>query len=169
MYKIVLDADGLIKTYKAGFLLQLTKAYVCLLPEEVYQEAVVAARIGHADQARALQDLIAAGRLVRRPSARSRVADRILRGWHSLGRGESGAVRLFFQEKAGALHTDDRAFVNFLALHRIPFLTLSEALLNLHAANRLSHQEAERAAEQLHPLIRRSVYEDLRARLEKLR
>ncbi len=169
MYKIVLDADGLIKTSKAGFLPQLTEEYVCLLPEEVYQEAVVAAWIGHPDEARALEALIAAEKLIRKQAARSRFADRILRRSHSLGVGESGAVHLFLQEGADALLTDDRAFLNFLTRHRIPVLTPSEALLSLRTAERLSHQDAARAAEQLRPLIRQSVYEDLRTRLESLR
>ncbi len=168
MYKIVLDADGLIKTYKAGFLPQLTEEYVCLLPEEVYQEAIVAARIGHADEARALEGLITEEKLIRKHAAHSRFAERILRGSHSLGRGESGAVYLFLQEGADILLTDDRAFLSFLTRHRIPFLTPSDALLSLHTANRLSHQDAARAAEQLRPLIRRNVYEDLRTRLEGL-
>ncbi len=169
MYKIVLDADGLIKTYKAGFLPQLTDEYVCLLPEEVYQEAVVGARIGRADEAQALDDLIAETKLVRRQVARSGLADRILRGSHSLGMGESGAVRLFLQAGADALLTDDRAFLNFLTRHRVPVLTPSDALLSLRTAKRLSHQDAARAAEQLRPLIRQGVYEDLRTRLESLR
>ena len=169
MYKIVLDADGLIKIYKAGFLQQLTAEYVCLLPEEVYQEAIVAARIGHADEARALEHLIAEENLIRKQAAHSRVADRILRGSHSLGMGESGAVRLFLQEGANVLLTDDQAFLSFLTRHRIPFLTPSDALLSLRTANRLSYEDAARAAEQLRPLIRRNVYEDLRTRLESLR
>ena len=169
MYKVVLDADGLLKTYKAGFLPQLTEAYVCFLPEEVYLEAVAAARIGHMDEARAIEDFIAAEKLIRRQAARSRFADRLLRGSHSLGMGELGALRLFLHEGADALLTDDRAFLNFLTRQRIPFLTPSDALLSLHAANRLSHQDAARAAELLRPLIRRDVYEDLRTRLESLR
>ena len=169
MYTIVLDADGLIKTYKAGFLPQLTGAYICLLPEEVYQEAALAARISHADEARALEGLIAEEKLIRKQAARSRFAERILRGSHSLGKGECGAVRLFFQEGADVLLTDDRAFLNFLTRHRIPFLRPSDALLSLYTANRLSHQDAARAAEKLRPLIRRNVYEDLRTRLESLR
>jgi hypothetical protein len=65
MYTIVLDADGLIKTHKAGFLPQLAEEYVCLLPEEVYREAAVAARIGHADEVRAIESLIAEEKLIR--------------------------------------------------------------------------------------------------------
>jgi hypothetical protein len=169
MYKIVLDADGLIKTYTAGFLPQLTDEYVCLLPEEVYREAVLAARIGYGDEARALDGLIAEEKLLRKQPARSRFADRILRGTHALGMGESGALRLFLHEGADVLLTDDRAFLNFLTRHRIPVLTPSEALLSLRTAERLSHQDAARAAELLRPLIRQSVYEDLRKRLESLR
>ena len=168
MYKVVFDSDGLLKASKAGFLQEVTKTYTCLLPHEVYQETVLAASRVHPEEATAFEDLIRAGRLLRRAATRASRADRLLAMSAALGSGERGALRLFYKEHADFVVTDDRAFLTLLARHRILFLTPSEMLFGLRKANLLSREEAEGAAERLRPLIRREVYRDLKERLEGL-
>jgi hypothetical protein len=161
MYQIVFDADGLLKVHKGGFLAEAAAEYVCLLPDEVFQETVVAARRTHADEARALEELVRAGGLVRRPPARSARAERVLAISQTLGHGESGALRLFFKEAADAIVTDDRAFLNLLLRNQLAFLTPAQLLLRLRGAGKLSGMQASSAVERLRPLIRREVYQDL--------
>jgi hypothetical protein len=168
MYKIVFDADGLLKVHKAGFLEAVTTTYLCLLPSEVHREAMLAARHAHPEETSALENLRRAGRLLKRPAARSSGADRLLAMSAALGTGERGALRLFYKERADFLVTDDRAFLALLTRNRISFLTPSEMLFGLRKANLLSREEAEEAAERLRPLIRREVYRDLKERLEGL-
>ena len=40
MYKVVFDADGLIKLAKSGLLEKITKLIKCTMPEDVYIEVV---------------------------------------------------------------------------------------------------------------------------------
>lgn len=128
----------------------------------------MAARHAHPEETQTLESLRRAGGLFRRPAARSRRADRLLATSGALGSGERGALRLFYKEHADFLVTDDRAFLTLLTRHHIRFLTPSELLFRLRKAQRLSREEAEGAAERLRPLIRREVYEDLKARLETM-
>jgi hypothetical protein len=139
------------------------------VPEKVNREAVVAGRRAYADEAAAFDGLIEEGKLLRKRIARSPTADRLLLGSAALGSGERGALRLFCQERADCLVTDDRAFLNLLIRHRIPFLTPREILIRRCTESRLGKAEARRAADRLRPLIRQEVYEDLEARLEEPR
>jgi len=168
MYKIVFDSDGLLKARKAAFLDAVSRTYACLLPDEVFQETVVAARNAHPEEAREIEGLIGEGKIVPRRRARSAAADRILRWSTSLGEGECGALRLFYQESADFLVTDDRAFLNLLTRHRIPFLTPAELLVRLRMENGLTPEGAVQAADRLRPFVRRDVYENLRSRLEEM-
>ncbi len=168
MYQIVFDADGLIKVHKGGFLGEVAAEYICLLPDEVFREAIVAARRTHSEQAEALEALIQTGKLLRRPPARSAQAERILTMFQALGTGERGALRLFLKEKADFIVTDDRAFLNVLVRNRTPFLTPAELLVRLRRAGRLSREDAESSAERLRPYVRREVYQDLVQRLEDI-
>jgi hypothetical protein len=168
MYRIVFDADGLLKIHKAGFLEEMTAMYVCLIPDEVFQETVTGAKRAHPEEAEGLERFIQAGKIQKRRAARSAPADRILAFSRALGMGERGALRLHYTERADYLVTDDQAFLNLLTRHRIPFLTPSEILYRLRTANRLSREKADRAAERLRPIIRREVYRDLKRRLEEL-
>lgn len=168
MYRIVFDADGLLKVYKAGFLGEITTAYVCLLPEEVFQEVVIAARRVHPEEAKTFEGFTREGKLLKRPPACSGPADRLLVMSPALGKGERGALRLFYRERADFIATDDRAFLNLLTRHRIPFLTPPDMLFRLRRENQLSSEKAEAAAERLRRVIRREVYEDLKQRLEEL-
>ena len=165
MYQIVFDADGLIKVHKGGFLGEIAGEYICLLPDEVFREAIVAARQTHAEEAKALEALIHAGKLQRRPPARSARAARILAMFQALGTGEQGALRLFLKEKAEFTVTDDRAFLNVLVRNRTPFLTPAELLVRLRRAGGLSREDAESSAGRLRPYIRREVYQELVQRL----
>src|SRR5574341_685222 len=149
MYQIVFDADGVIKALKGGFLAEIAGEYICLLPDEVFREAVVAARQTHAEEANALEALIHAGRLLRRQLARSVRAERILALCQTLGTGERGALRLLLKEKADFIVTDDRAFLNVLVRNRLPFLTPAELLVRLRRAGGISQEEALSSAERL--------------------
>ncbi|HEX9899132.1 MAG TPA: hypothetical protein VGC81_07885 [Candidatus Methylomirabilis sp.] len=168
MYRIVFDADGLLKTYKAGFLEEVTATYFCLLPEEVFQETVTVAKRAHPEEVEGLERFIQEGKILKRRGARSGPAERLLVMSQTLGTGERGALRLYFKERADSIVTDDRAFLNLLTRHRIPFLTPPEILYRLRTADRLSHEKAEAAAERLRPIIRHEVYQDLKRRLEEL-
>ncbi len=107
--------------HKGGFLGEVAGEYLCLLPDEVFHETIVAARQTHAEEAKALEALIQAGKLLRRAPTRSDRAERILAMFQSLGSGQRGALRLFLKEKAHFIVTDDRAFLNVLVRNRTPF------------------------------------------------
>jgi hypothetical protein len=169
MYHIVFDSDGLLKTYKAGLLNVGTLEHLCSLPEEIFQDTVVAAQQTHAEEAKAFQELISGGRLRRRSLARSARAERLLGLSQTLGPGERGALRLLFREKADVIVTDDRAFLNGLVRNRVPFLTPASLLIDLRRAGKIAREAAQAAAERLRPYIRQEVYESLLARLGEIR
>ena len=129
----------------------------------------MAARRAHAEEAKVFQELISAGRLLRRPLARSARAERSLALSQTLGPGERGALRLLFREKADVIVTDDRAFLNVLVRNRVPFMTPASLLIDLRRAGKIAREAAQTAAERLRPYIRREVSESLIARVGEIR
>jgi hypothetical protein len=63
MATIAVEADGLLKIRKAGFLAQVSETHACFMPDEVYRETVLAARAAHAEEVEAIEGFIAGGKL----------------------------------------------------------------------------------------------------------
>jgi hypothetical protein len=169
MSKLVIDADGLIKLGKSGLLGASVGSHEVLVPEAVYEEAVVKGKQELYEDAFELEKLLEdEGVPIVRSDPDPR-ADRLLEGVTSLGAGERSALRLYFAEEADAVSSDDRVFLNFLGRHSVPFVTPVNVVVGLTRSGRVSLEEGLEALEQLSEAVRADVYERAKAELEGLR
>jgi predicted nucleic acid-binding protein len=167
--KFVIDADGLIKLGKSGLLGALVGSHEVLVPEAVYDEAVVKGKQELYEDAFELERLLeneGVPIVSLDPEPR---ADRLLEGVTSLGAGERSALRLYFAEGADAVLSDDRVFLNFLSRHSVPFVTPVNVIVGLAKSGRVSWEEGLEALEKLSGFVRADVYERANAELRDLR
>lgn len=169
MSKFVVDADGLIKLGKAMVLGALVKSHEVLVPEAVYEEAVVRGKRELYEDAFELERLLGNEKVsIIRPSLEPQ-ADRILEGITSLGEGERSTLHLYFAEQADAVLSDDRVFLNFLGRNSIPFVAPVNVVVALTGSGRLSFEEGSKALERLSVYVRSEVIERARIELENMR
>lgn len=163
MYKIVTDADGLIKLGKSGSLPALLSAARILVPRAVWEEAIEEGKRRMYEDAHILESTLGAGgaeivELVE--YGPSEEAEMLLRNSAAaLGAGERAALALFFVRSADAIVTDDRAFLGLLAEADppVPVLVPAAAIVSLVEADRLSIEEAREALGKLEGAVRKSV------------
>lgn len=169
MSKFVIDADGLIKLGKAGVLGALIESHEVLVPKAVYEEAVERGKRELYEDAFELERLLGDEKVsIIRPSLEPQ-ADRMLEGVTSLGAGERNTLHLHFAERADAVLSDDRVFLNFLGRHSIPCVASVNAVVALTGAGRLSFEEGSKALERLSVYVRSEVLERARIELEDMR
>lgn len=170
MTVIVADADGLIKLGKSGALPQLLSATEILVPEAVYEEAVVVGKKEMHEDAFELERTLREGgaEVVSDVETGTGEAEELLRDAPSLGAGERAALRIFHDKGADAVLTDDRAFVNLLRRTKATILLPAAAIVLLAKSGRMGAEDAVAALERIERLVRRSVYEEAQQELNGL-
>lgn len=169
MYRIVLDAGSLIKLGKAEVLAPFFEGCEALVPEAVYEEAVIIGKLELYEDAFELEKVLKENR-IRTFGARTEPrADELLVGVTALGKGERAALHLYHAEEADAILSDDRVFLRFLDENSIPYLTPANVVVRLAEVRRFSPGEGLATLEKLSGLIRKSTYERARKDLEVLR
>lgn len=169
MSKFVVDADGLIKMGKSGLLGALVGSHEVLVPETVYEEAVVRGKRELYEDAFELERLLEDEGVPIVRSDPEPQADRLLEGVTSLGAGERSTLRLYFAEGADAILSDARVFLNFLSRHSVPFGTPVNVVVGLAKSGWVSRKEGLEALEKMRGFVRADVYERAKAELEELR
>lgn len=165
MTKIVLDSDGLIKLTKSGYLQKLLDNFTCLITEEVYDETVIKGMERFYDDAYKIEDQVKKGKLKVENTKNSKNAGNILKD-SDFGRGESSSLHLYFNIKAKAIISDDRAFLNILQRNNIPFVTAIDILVRLYELKIISRDEILDALDLIKPYISRNSYLKAKANLE---
>lgn len=155
--QIVCDADGLIKTQKAGILALLAQEAALLIGPHVFQEAVTDGKQrGYADAA-ALEQLLQAHAIRPRPVPEHPRATALLPPG-TFGEGERETLHLYYHMQADVILSDDRSFLTVLSAQQIPFFTPAAVLVALCIWGVLAVPEALSALARLRPLIRREHY-----------
>jgi len=157
--RLLLDADGIIKLYRAGVLAQVVRAFSCAIPRAVYEEVVAEGKLRLHPDADAI-DAILLGMVTVIP------VDRFQQPELRLGAGELAILSLLPQEPGAIVVSDDRRFLAVLSMQGTPFLTPADILVVLSRRDILSAGEAREALERLRPAIRLAAYWDARQDLE---
>jgi len=162
MSTIVVDADGLIKLGKSGALPALLSAFVVLVPEAVWAEAVEEGKRRMYEDAHVLQRELVDGGVEVVEDVPSEEAEVLLReSTASFGAGERAALSVFFVRGADAVLTDDRAFIGLLsgAERPVPALVPTAAIVALAEAGRMSFEEAQEALGRMEQSVREDALE----------
>lgn len=167
MSKIIADADGLIKLGKSGCVPALLAAQELLVPSRVWAEAVETGKRMMYEDAFELERALKEGDaevVEARPNLR---AEELVEGSSAyLGAGERAALSLFFERRADAILTDDRAFLGLLSSAGVPALVPTAAVSALAASGAISPARAKEALGRIRGLVRTGAYE---AAMEELR
>lgn len=169
MSKFVIDADGLIKLGKSGILGALIRNHEVLVPEAVYEEAVVRGKRELYEDAFELEKILKDGKVSAISASSEPRVDQLLDGVTTLGAGERAALHLYVTESADTVLSDDRVFLNFLDRNLVSFVTPVNVIVGLVRARQFSYEEALEALEKLSGYVRAEVYEEAKAELENLR
>ena len=159
MSKVVADADGLIKLDKSGALEALLSVAEVLVPEAVYEEAVVAGKREMYEDAFELERVLREGGAKVVEAEENERAESVLEGAPALGPGERAALRVSYGSRADAVLTDDRVFLGVLAGAGVKALVPAAAIVLLAGRGGLSVEEAEAALGRIEGSVRREVYE----------
>jgi predicted nucleic acid-binding protein len=159
MSKFVVDADGLIKLGKSGALAALLSVAEVLVPEAVYEEAVVAGRREMYEDAFELERVLREGETQVIQAVENERAERVLEDATALGPGERAALRVAYESGADAVLTDDRALLGVLARAGMRALVPAAVIVLLAGRGAVSVEEAWRALGRIEGFIRREVYE----------
>lgn len=119
---VVSDASTLVLLQKIVLLDRLVKNFNFIIPQEVYNEAVIKGKNIKSKDAYLIEDKTK-NKTIRVKSIKDTKRFNQIINEFGLGEGETEAIVLFFQEKADTLATDDHKAINVCKIHQIPFMT----------------------------------------------
>lgn len=160
MSRVVLDSDGLIKLLKAGILRVLVSSCECIIPEAIYEESVEEGKKELYEDAFILEDIVKEG--IKRIEVDHEELDLEKIDEANLdifGKGEKEVFRLYFQEEAEAVISDDRAFLNLLDKEEVKYFTPCNASYTMYEKDLINVDESIEGLDEIKGLVRDDVYE----------
>ncbi len=138
---IVSDASTLVLLQKIALLDKLVKNFNFIIPQEVYNEAVLKGKDIKSKDAYLIEnkiksDIIKVKNVIDKKKFNQLVSE------FGLGDGETEAIVLFFQEKADTLATDDHKAINVCKIYGIPFITALTFTLTAFELKTVNKNEA---------------------------
>ncbi len=164
--KIVCDADGLIKTNKAGILAMFAQHAQLFIGPEVVREVITAGKAQGYPDALEIEHIVE--QHMHQTEPRSYVLADLRLSEANFGAGEREALALYESEDADGILSDDRGFLSALDMHQIPYVTPAAVVVVLCEWEALSVETARRALASLRPLIRNEQYHTALADLSTL-
>lgn len=158
--RLLFDADGLIKVYRAGVLADVVRGFSCAVPEPVFHEVVTRGKAYLHQDAEEIEVVLAG--IAEILPVHPRVQPE-----SGLGSGELAILDLISRVRESIVISDDRRFLSALATEGIPFLTPADVLVILARRGDLAPGRAREALERLRPAIRAAAYWEARQDLEK--
>ncbi|MFC1745793.1 hypothetical protein ACFL35_17505 [Candidatus Riflebacteria bacterium] len=156
MLKIVCDADGLIKSNKAGILELLADESQLFVGPEVIREAVSDGKASGYPDAIEIERL--SGKFQQPGKPESNLNPEYLEIAAYLGKGEREVLGLYLAFQADRILSDDQEFLTLLIALNISFLTPASAILLLLEKGRLGKGEALNALERIQPYIEPGLF-----------
>lgn len=176
---VLLDADALIKLYKAGVLELASQGFECITSSEIYNEVVlVGGERGYPD-AREIGRIIEA-RIVVKPGRSEREIITELESGGAMmhptpptlditGSGEKSLLPLVRLEEEPIIVSDDRQFLSSLAEQDISFVPVAGFIVVLAREGILEVNTAREALDRITPIIRGVDYQKAMQDLNTLR
>ena len=119
---VISDASTLILLQKITLLDKLVKNFKFIIPQEVYNEAVIKGKKIKSKDAYLLENKINNNLITIKKIKDKKKVDYTMQEF-GLGEGESEAIVLFLQENADILATDDHKAINLCKIYKIQFMT----------------------------------------------
>ncbi len=163
--KLAFDTDALIKLIKAEFPKNIFKKIQAVISEEVYNESVTQGKQRFYKDAEVIEQIEKEGYIRKVKSKESETANNLLKE-AVFGRGEISTLHLYFNIKADAIISDDKAFLIFLKRNNIKFIIPADLIYILHKKGLLNKEEALKIIDKLRMYIDEGFYNNIKTRLE---
>jgi len=156
-----MDSDGLIKLQKAGVLKLMASRCECIIPEAVYKESVEDGKRGLYEDAFLIEEIVEEDIKKIKVSDQNEELKKIDEGkLESLGEGEKEVFQLYFQVKADAIISDDRAFLSTIDRFRnVEYFTPCNTIYIMYKKGMITKKVSLMGLNQIKDLVRTDVYE----------
>ncbi len=152
MYKLLFDADAVIKLTYSGALPQICRDCNCVLTEEVKRETVDEGKKRLYPDAEIIEGLINTGFIkIQNPKKNGEEVP-------GLESGELSVLALWKENQDFLIVSDDQAFLKELQRREIDFVVPADVLLLLIRAKKMNRIEARKDLEKLRAFIREEDY-----------
>ena len=139
---VISDASNLILLQKITLLDKLVKNFKFIIPQEVYNEAVIKGKEIKSKDAYLLENKINNNLITIKKIKDKKQVDYTMQEF-GLGEGESEAIVLFLQENADILAADDHKAINVCKIYKIPFMTALTFVVSASGIKIIAKDEAK--------------------------
>ncbi len=145
---IISDASTLILLQKITLLDKLLKNFGFIIPNEVYNEAVIKGKKAKSEDSYSIENKINKNLIKVKKIKNKEQLNQIINEF-GLGEGEAEAIILFLQENADVLATDDHKAINVCKIHEIPFMTALTFVIECFDTKLITKIESEEMTKNL--------------------